>query len=88
MGIQINEEEIRAKLQQAFKAADEDGDGLIDAGDLMSALKHAGLSPSKEQVNVSIISFFILATSGPIGQWVLFPFGRILKGYFIFHLIA
>ena len=46
----IDEEAVKAKLKAAFDAVDEDGDGVISAGDLKTVLENAGLHPTDDQV--------------------------------------
>ncbi len=48
----INEEAIKEKLQEAFNAVDEDGDGAISHDDLSAVCENAGLKLSDEQIQV------------------------------------
>ena len=53
----IDEEAVKAKLKAAFDAVDEDGDGVISAGDLKTVLENAGLHPTDDQVEVFILIY-------------------------------
>jgi len=48
--IEIDEEELKARLQEAFNAVDGDGDGIISHDDLKGALEGAGYTPTDDIV--------------------------------------
>jgi len=52
--IEIDEEELRARLQEAFAAVDADEDGVISHDDLKGALEGAGYTPTDDIVEAII----------------------------------